>query len=84
MDVEETLRKGLTSTPKHIPFWFLYDKEGSVLFDNAWRNNQYHYGFNPEKMFIEEHAQVSVHQKSIDALNMSLCVRTPTRGPLVL
>ena len=58
MNVEEALREGLTATPKHIPFWYLYDKQGSVLFEKCWRHNQYHYMSKTEKLLIKEHVQV--------------------------
>lgn len=61
-NVEDSLRKGLTSTPKFIPFWFLYDKEGSEIFGKAWRHNDYHYMNKSEISLIKDYVENILNQ----------------------
>ncbi|XP_069120797.1 histidine N-alpha-methyltransferase-like isoform X2 [Argopecten irradians] len=43
MDVKNELLSGLTSTPKYIPGWYRYDKEGSRLNDLCLQENENYY-----------------------------------------
>ena len=42
MDVKDVLRKGLQSTPKYLPVWYRYDKEGSIYNDKCLEEGSYY------------------------------------------
>ena len=58
MDVKEVLRKGLLqSTPKYLPVWFRYDKDGSVFNDRCLELN-YYYLYAAELSVLDSEIQV--------------------------
>ena len=59
MNVKEALIKGLQSTPKYIPVWYRYDKQGSEYNDRCLEENKYYYFYSSEISVIKLHVQVS-------------------------
>ena len=58
MNAEETLIKGLTATPKYIPMWYFYDKQGLEIFYKIQRDNCYYYMHSSEMTLLNQHVQV--------------------------
>ena len=59
MNVEETLRVSLQSTPKYIPVWYLYDKVGSAARETWMKGNDYYYTYRQEMFLLKEHIRVT-------------------------
>ena len=58
MDVKEALRTGLTSSPKFLPLWYRYDKQGSLYNDMCLTENPYYYLHKTEIVLLKENLQV--------------------------
>ncbi|XP_033759606.1 histidine N-alpha-methyltransferase-like [Pecten maximus] len=55
MDMKKELLAGLMSTPKYIPGWYIYDKEGSRLNDVCLKENKNYYFHRCELNVLETH-----------------------------
>ena len=64
MDVEEALRTGLTSSPKYLPVWYRYDKQGSLYNDRCLKENPHYYLYEAEISLLRENIQVYVYLKT--------------------
>ncbi|XP_052271518.1 histidine N-alpha-methyltransferase-like [Dreissena polymorpha] len=42
-NMDQQILKGLTSTPKYVPLWFRYDKQGCIFDDDFITGNPYYY-----------------------------------------
>ena len=58
MNVDEKIRTGLQSTPKYIPVWYLYDKQGNVYAERLRKENPYYYMLQQEMLLLKGHVQV--------------------------
>ena len=58
MNVKERIRAGLKSTPKHIPAWYLYDKEGTDYAYRVMKDSPYYYMREQETLILKGHVQV--------------------------
>ena len=58
MDVKQALIKGLQSTPKYIPVWYRYDKQGSEYNDRCLEENNFYYFYSSEISVIKQHVKV--------------------------
>ena len=65
MNVKEALIKGLQSTPKHIPVWYRYDKQGSVYNDRCLEENKFYYFYSSEITVIKQHVKVCITQNGM-------------------
>nr|XP_002742080.1 PREDICTED: uncharacterized protein LOC100372749 [Saccoglossus kowalevskii] len=55
MEIENaTVVKGLLSTPKYFPHWYMYDTRGSILFDNAAMNNPHYHIYGNETRILKQ------------------------------
>ncbi|MGC6483909.1 MAG: L-histidine N(alpha)-methyltransferase [Synechococcus sp.] len=55
-DMQRLVAQGLTHQPKQLPAWFLYDAEGSRLFDQICKQPEYQLTRN-EIALLEQHAR---------------------------
>lgn len=62
MDVEEALRTGLTSSPKYLPVWYRYDKQGSLYNDRCLTENPHYYLYEAEISLLRENIQDMISQ----------------------
>ncbi|XP_060063238.1 histidine N-alpha-methyltransferase-like [Ylistrum balloti] len=69
MDMKKELLIGLKSTPKYIPGWYRYDKEGSRLNDICLEKNQNYYFNRCELSVLETHISNMV---TVNAENTAL------------
>ncbi|XP_006822057.1 histidine N-alpha-methyltransferase-like [Saccoglossus kowalevskii] len=58
--MEKKIKEGLLSTPKYVPHWYLYDTQGSKLFEkNAMENPLYHI-YRTEKTMLEQYSDLII------------------------
>lgn len=57
-----SLLEGLQTTPKYLPVWYRYDKQGSLYNDKCLTDNSYYYFYKSEINVISECVQDVVHQ----------------------
>lgn len=53
-----SLLEGLLTTPKYLPVWYRYDKQGSLYNDKCLTDNSYYYFYKSEINVISECVQV--------------------------
>lgn len=65
MDVTSALKQGLESSPRHLPVWYRYDKQGSIYNDRCLSDNKYYYFYSSEVAVLKEKCQVSLNKLHI-------------------
>ena len=60
MDIDDIVKNGLRSTPKHLPSWYRYDKKGLQLFNRCLTENSHYYMYTSEIDLLQVHVQVSL------------------------